>query len=67
MPSTRPIVSAALTKRSVMTPKAGTPSFSAVTASCRLHDEQLPQSPMPETTASHCLISATMWASAGAL
>ena len=61
------IISAALAKHAVMTPKAGTPSLSAVTASCRLHDEQLPQSPRPVTTASHCLISATIWASAGAL
>ena len=54
MPSTRPIISAALAKRVVMTLKAGTPERSAVTESCRLHDEQLPQSPMPEMTASHC-------------
>ena len=51
----------------VITLKAGTWSLSAVTESCRLHDEQLPQSPRPETTASQPLISATIWASAGAL
>ena len=60
--------SAALTKRSVITLNAGTPSFSASTASCKLHDEQLPQSPMPEITASQeAAASAMMCGSAGAL
>lgn len=67
MPSTRHISSAALTNCVVMTPMAGTPKRSAATASCKLHDEQLPQSPMPEITASHFAISATMGGSAGAL
>jgi hypothetical protein len=67
MPSTRRIISAALTKRVVITPIAGTPARSAVIASCRLHDEQLPQSPMPAMTACQFLISSTIWASAGAL
>ena len=66
-PSTRAISSAALTKRVVITAIAGTPSFSAVMESCRLHDEQLPQSPMPVTTACQRAISSTMSRSAGAL
>jgi len=49
----------ALTKRSVMTPKAGMPCRSAVMESCRLHDEQLPQSPTPVTTLANFLISST--------
>jgi hypothetical protein len=67
MPRTRHMSSAALAKRVVITPKAGTPCRSAVIASCRLHDEQLPQSPTPVTTACQFLISSTMGASAGAL
>jgi hypothetical protein len=67
MPSTRDISSAALTKRSVITASAGTPRRSAVMASCKLHDEQLPQSPIPVTTASQPAISAAMCGSAGAL
>ena len=67
MPSTRAINAAALTKRSVITPIAGTPRRSAVTESCKLHDEQLPQSPIPVTTASHWPISAAIQGSAGAL
>ena len=35
---------------------AGMPSRSASMASCRLHDEQLPQSPMPDSMASAPLI-----------
>ena len=60
MPSARLISSAALANLDVMTPMAGMPSFSAATASCKLHDEQLPQSPMPATTASHPRASAMM-------
>ena len=67
MPSTRAISSAALTKRVVITPRAGIPRCSAVTASCKLHDEQLPQSPIPVTAASQPPISATIQGSAGAL
>ena len=59
--------SAALAKREVITPTAGTPCRSDTTASCRLHDEQLPQSPTPANTACQLVISATMGASAGAL
>ncbi len=59
--------SAALAKRAVITPMAGIPWRSAVTASCKLHDEQLPQSPTPVTAACHFLISSTISASAGAL
>ena len=54
------ISSAALTKRVVITPMAGTPCRSAATASCRLHDEQLPQSPTPANTACQFVISSTM-------
>jgi hypothetical protein len=60
MPSTRRIKSAALTNRVVITLTAGTPKRSAATESCKLHDEQLPQSPMPVTTASQFLISAAI-------
>jgi hypothetical protein len=67
MPTTRHMSSAALTNRSVITAMAGTPCRSAAIESCKLHDEQLPQSPTPVTTASHFGISAMMWASAGAL
>ena len=67
MPRTRHMSSAALAKRSVITPIAGTPCRSAAIESCKLHDEQLPQSPTPVTTACHLLISSTMAASAGAL
>src|SRR6516225_2213332 len=59
--------SAALTNCAVITAIAGIPRRSAVTASCKLHDEQLPQSPIPVTTASQLPISATICGSAGAL
>jgi hypothetical protein len=39
---------------------AGMPRRSAVMASCRLHDEQLPQSPIPVITQSQLAISPTM-------
>src|SRR6266567_2517570 len=42
MPSTRLIISAALANREVITLKAGTRRRSAVTESCKLHDEQHP-------------------------
>ena len=48
------------TNPSVMTHAVGIPSCSSAMASCRLHDEQLPQSPTPATTACHLLISSTM-------
>ncbi len=67
MPNTRLINSAALTNRVVITATAGTPRRSATTESCKLHDEQLPQSPMPVTIASQFAISPTIYPSAGAL
>jgi hypothetical protein len=67
IPRTRLINSAALTNRVVITAIAGTPSRSATMESCRLHDEQLPQSPIPVTTASQFAISPTIYPSAGAL
>ena len=67
MPSTRRISSAALTNRSVMIPIAGTPRRSVRIASCRLHDEQLPQSPTPAIAALHSAASSMSAGSAGAL
>ena len=67
MPSTRRISSAALTNRSVMIPIAGVPVRSVRIASCRLHDEQLPQSPTPAIAALHSAASSMIPASAGAL
>ena len=67
MPSTLHINAAALVKRSVITPMAGTPCFSTAMESCRLHDEQEPQSPMPVTAACHWRVSAMISCSAGAL
>ena len=52
-------------KRSVMTATAGIPLRSASRASCRLHDEQLPQSPMPDTIASAALSSPSELGGAG--
>ena len=66
-PRTWAISSAALTNRSVMMDTAGTPNVSAVTESCRLHELQLPQSPMPEITACQCLACSMMSGEAGAL
>ena len=37
-------------KGSVISTVAGVPACSILTASCRLHDEQAPQSPTPEMT-----------------
>ena len=51
-PSTRAISRAALTNCVVITPTEGTPARSPATASCKLHDEQLPQSPTPAISAS---------------
>ena len=51
----------------VITLIAGTPTRSAATASCRLHDEQLPQSPTPASTASQPIASANNACCAGAL
>ena len=47
MPNTFAMSSAALTKLLVITPTAGVPTRSLLIASCKLHDEQLPQSPRP--------------------
>ena len=60
------INSAALTNLEVMMAKAGIPNFSAFTESCKLHDEQLPQSPTPVTTASHFVTWFMISVSAGA-
>ena len=59
-PKTRDINSAALTKFRVITPTAGTPSRSAAIASCKLHDEQLPQSPRPDTASCQAAAASTM-------
>ncbi len=59
--------SAALANFVVMMATEGIPSLSPATASCKLHDEQLPQSPTPATKACHCLASSINSASAGAL
>ena len=67
MPSARRISFAADTNWSVMIPSAGTPSLSAAIASCRLHDEQLPQSPTPAIMASQVAASSMIARSAGAL
>ena len=59
--------SAPLVKRLVMIAIAGTPRRSTAMASCRLHDEQLPQSPTPVITASQSDVCAINSGSAGAL
>ena len=59
--------SAALTKFDVMIPAEGRPRRSPLMESCKLHDEQLPQSPMPETSACQRSASVMISASAGAL
>lgn len=51
-PFNSPITSALRTNRSVIMPTAGIPSRSASMASCRLHDEQDPQSPVAARIAS---------------
>jgi hypothetical protein len=66
-PSARAIMSAALTNMDVMMPTEGSPRRSPMMASCKLHDEQLPQSPMPEMRACHLAASWSSPASAGAL
>jgi hypothetical protein len=45
---------------------AGVPARSALTASCKLHDEQLPQSPTPANIAAHDDASSINARSAGA-
>src|SRR5437773_652728 len=67
IPATLDIARAVWTNPSVIIDVAAVPAFSTVTASCKLHDEQLPQSPTPEMTASHRLTAAIMSAGAGRL
>jgi len=67
IPETLEIARAVWTKPSVMMAVAAMPAFSTVTASCKLHDEQLPQSPTPEMIASHRLAAAIISAGAGRL
>ena len=52
---------------SVITPTAGTPTRSAAIASCKLHDEQLPQSPIPVIASCQLAAASMMAGSAGAL
>ncbi len=66
-PSTRDINAAALSNFVVMIPMAGIPSFSTAIASCKLHDEQLPQSPIPVKARSQRSAAAMISLSAGAL
>lgn len=65
--STCAMISAALTNFSVMIDTEGSPRRSPVTESCRLHDEQLPQSPIPEINAFHLDVASIRSVSAGAL
>ena len=67
IPETLEMARAVWTNPSVMIAVAAMPAFSTVTASCKLHDEQLPQSPTPEMTASHRLAAAIISAGAGRL
>ena len=60
------MISAASTNPVVITPTAGVPRRSAVTASCKLHDEQLPQSPVPANIAAQVDASFINSGSAGA-
>jgi hypothetical protein len=54
------------TNASVMTATEGVPACSAATASCRLHDEQLPQSPTPANMTAHFAVCSMRADSAGA-
>ena len=67
MPAACAIAWAVGTNRSVMMAVDAIPVFSAEMASCRLHDEQLPQSPTAEMIASHCFMSAMTSGGAGRL
>jgi hypothetical protein len=67
LPETCAITLAVCTNRSVMTAVARIPRCSANRASCKLHDEQLPQSPTAEITASHPVICANTSGGAGRL
>ncbi len=66
MPSAWAMSSAPLTKGTVINPTAGVPTRSELTASCKLHDEQLPQSPMPAKAAAQPAASLISEVSAGA-
>ena len=50
-----------------MIPTEGSPNRSPMIASCKLHDEQLPQSPMPATRAFHFWALSRSSRSTGAL
>src|SRR5438876_10925120 len=67
IPETLDIARAVWTNPSVIIDVAAVPAFPTVTASCKLHDEQLPQSPTPEIRASQRLASAIISAVAGRL
>jgi|GEM_PF-5701347 len=58
---------AALMKFDVMMPTEGSPSRSPMMASCKLHDEQLPQSPTPAMSACQRSTSFSSSGSTGAL
>ena len=66
MPQARAIARAVPVNPSVMMAAAGAPAFSMDMASCKLLDEQLPQSPTAESTASQPASSASMAGAAGA-
>ena len=66
-PRTCAINSAAETNCSVITDTDGVPERSPATLSCKLHDEQLPQSPIPAMSACQRSASSMMGRSAGAL
>ena len=66
-PRTPAIVLAAETNSVVITDTEGVPTRSPATLSCRLHDEQLPQSPMPAMSACHRWAAVIVSATAGAL
>ena len=59
--------SAAPTNFAVMIPAEGRPRRSPIMESCKLHDEQLPQSPTPATSACQRAASLSIPASTGAL
>ena len=53
MPNMRDMVRAVGTKGSVQSTAVGIPNFSKVMPSCKLHEEQDPQSPLEVTRTSH--------------
>lgn len=66
-PSALAIRSAALMNLAVITPSAGVPTRSLLIASCKLHEEQLPQSPRPVMARSQSRALSIILSSAGAL